>query len=82
MPPLTQPSYLCSVCFQRFFDQASLSQHYNSSHRDDTEYPKSEKGDESGSEEDEEYRVYLDVMFPTPWGESSESREREEGEDW
>jgi hypothetical protein len=52
MPPLTQPSYLCNICFQRYFDRIGLLSHYNSSHGEENEFPKDGEG--GGSEDDSE----------------------------
>ncbi|PMD63819.1 uncharacterized protein K444DRAFT_609631, partial [Hyaloscypha bicolor E] len=52
MPPLTQPLYLCHICFQLYFDRIELLKHYNSSHGDENEFPKDGEG--GGSEDDSE----------------------------
>jgi len=73
MPELMQNSYLCKICFQRFFSITELSKHYDSSHGDEKDFPKNGEGWRSESEietedaegEEREGKVEaLDVMFP------------------
>jgi hypothetical protein len=69
MPPLTQDSCLCTVCFQRFFEEGELRRHYFSSHGDEEDLPKEEGregGDEDNTEEEacKEVSEPLDVQFP------------------
>ena len=67
MPRLTQNSYLCQICFQRFFCLTEARKHYNSSHGDEREIPwnsesESEEessfspGKEEGSDDEEKYK--------------------------
>ncbi len=39
MPSLTQTSYLCSICSQRFYALPELEKHYNSSHGNVKDFP-------------------------------------------
>ncbi|PMD13001.1 hypothetical protein NA56DRAFT_446032 [Hyaloscypha hepaticicola] len=47
MPPLTQTSHLCPICSQRFYDILEVEKHYNSSHGNETDFPKNREGDDS-----------------------------------
>lgn len=47
MPPLTQTSYLCPICSQRFYDIFEVEKHYNSSHGNETDFPENREGDDS-----------------------------------
>jgi hypothetical protein len=52
MPPLTQTTYLCPICSQRFYDIHELEKHYNSSHGDAEDFPKN--GGEGEGEDSED----------------------------
>lgn len=71
MPPLSQTTYLCPICFQRFFEVWELGKHYGSSHGDLEDLPRYIEGnDEEGEEDGEEVELEmdpimaLDVRFP------------------
>jgi hypothetical protein len=74
MPFPTQPSHLCKICFQRYFNPVELQKHYNSSHGDENDFPRN--GEDGGSESETEdaegdegeerecEAETLDVIFP------------------
>jgi hypothetical protein len=75
MPPLVQKSWLCKVCFQRFYEEEEVWRHFKQSHGDEGEVlgEKGERdGDEGEGENDSEDECGrkdegegVDVSFPT-----------------
>ena len=61
MPPLVQKSWLCKVCFQRFYEEEEVWRHFKQSHGDEGE-GENDSEDECGRKDEGEG---VDVSFPT-----------------
>lgn len=62
MPPLTQASYLCPICSQRFYDIDEVEKHYNSSHGNVEDFPKNGEEDwedDTGWDSDDAFYGYV-----------------------